>query len=149
MRVALHGVPQRVPSRRWARENLQFAATIIADPLNAPLPRRFAILKHFGWLSHRRVLPIAGEPCRRSLSAERLTLFLPPLLAAPRAAFDLLIMVGDHFRLDYHRKEEGGGDAIDCHNHVRVVPECVHSRSSPNNQGCGLVFNALFAKRWP
>src|SRR5215471_11419986 len=107
MRVALHGVPQRVPSRRWARENLQFAATIIADPLNAPLPRRFAILKHFGWLSHRRVLPIAGEPCRRSLSAERLTLFLPPLLAAPRAAFDLLIKVGDRFRLDYHRKEEG------------------------------------------
>src|SRR5215471_9698331 len=94
-------------------------------------------------------LPIAGEHCRRSLSAERLTLFLPPLLAAPRAAFDLLIKVGDHFRLDYHRKEEGGGDAIDRHNHVRVAPECVHSRSSPNNQGCGLVFNALFAKRWP
>ena len=53
MPVLLHGVPQRLPVRVGAGENLQFAAAIIINPLDPSLAGRLPILEPLGWLSHR------------------------------------------------------------------------------------------------
>src|SRR5207248_6594585 len=51
MPVLLHGVSQRLSPRVLAGENLQFAAAILVEPLDAPFPRRLAILENVGRLS--------------------------------------------------------------------------------------------------
>src|SRR5207248_10055801 len=51
MPVLLHGVSQRLSPRVLAGENLQFAMAILVEPLDAPLPRRLAILENIGRLS--------------------------------------------------------------------------------------------------
>jgi len=48
--VLLHAVPQRLPSRVSASENLHRAATVIVKPLNALLVRRHMISENHGWL---------------------------------------------------------------------------------------------------
>jgi len=52
MPVILYGVPQRLPPRRWAGEDRQFAATIIAEPFDAPLTGQLAVLENLGWFRH-------------------------------------------------------------------------------------------------
>src|SRR5215471_4913096 len=51
MPVLLHSVPQRLPSRIVAGENVQFASAIIVEPLDPPLARRCAILENICRLS--------------------------------------------------------------------------------------------------
>src|ERR1051325_5796641 len=51
MPVPSHGVAQRLPSRIVAGANLQFAAAIILEPLDAPLASHCAILENVGRLS--------------------------------------------------------------------------------------------------
>jgi hypothetical protein len=56
MSVVLHRVSQRIPARGWADENLQFAAAVIVEPLDAPLTCLYSILKNLGWLCHAAIL---------------------------------------------------------------------------------------------
>src|SRR5689334_13618681 len=51
MPVFSHGVAQRLPTRIVASENLQFAAAIIIEPLDAPLASHCTILEHICRLS--------------------------------------------------------------------------------------------------
>src|SRR6266853_2312399 len=52
MPVLLHGISQFLPPCGRAGEDLQFAATVTVEPLDAPLVGGFAIFKDFGWLGH-------------------------------------------------------------------------------------------------
>src|ERR1700730_17982786 len=56
MPVLLHDVSQCLLPCGRAGEYLQLAATIIADPLDAPLAGGLAIFKDFGWFRHGGVL---------------------------------------------------------------------------------------------
>jgi hypothetical protein len=68
MPVLLHGVSQRIPPRRRAGENLQFATAVIVEPLDTPLAGCSAIFENLGWFRH--AAPPSqdleqGEPRRR------------------------------------------------------------------------------------
>src|SRR6266566_4397468 len=57
MPVRLHGVPECLPARRWAGENLQFATAIIVEPLDAPLAGCSAVFEDLGWFTHSPGVP--------------------------------------------------------------------------------------------
>jgi hypothetical protein len=49
MPVLLHGIPERLPPRIGAGEDLQHRTAVIVEPLDAPLAGGLAIFKDFGW----------------------------------------------------------------------------------------------------
>src|SRR5215813_4382310 len=51
MPILSHGVPQRLPPRVFAAENVQLTAPIIVEPLDPPLAGRRAILEDICRLS--------------------------------------------------------------------------------------------------
>src|SRR5580704_5113279 len=57
MPVLLHGVSQRIPSRSWTAENLQFATAVTLEPLDAPLAGCSAIFENLGWFTQSPSVP--------------------------------------------------------------------------------------------
>jgi hypothetical protein len=61
--------------------------------------------------SNAHNLTIVGSP-NATTRGDSFGLFLPPLLTTPCAASHLLVIVSDHFSLDYYRKKKGDSDTI-------------------------------------
>src|SRR4051794_28651713 len=62
MAVALDRVPQGSRPRIGAGEDLHLAATVIVEPLDAPLAGQLAVLENFGRLWHRGLLHAGLTP---------------------------------------------------------------------------------------
>src|SRR5438552_12868695 len=79
MPVRLHGVPECLPARRWAGENLQFATAVIVEPLDAPLAGCSVIFEDLGWFTHSPSVPspqllgIVSHVSTRSASLSKLS----------------------------------------------------------------------------
>jgi len=52
MAIPPHGVPQGLPTRGWAGEDLHLAAAIIVKPFDVPLARDHDVLENLGGFGH-------------------------------------------------------------------------------------------------